>query len=64
MTHNAYLRTAAIIFLIIFALHMLRIIYGWEAQIGDLRIPLWASWVAVMIAGFLSVYGFRLSSRK
>lgn len=64
MTHARYARIAAIIFLLVFAFHILRIIYGWDVQIGTVRIPLWASWASVLIAGFLSAFGFRLSSQK
>lgn len=64
MTYTLYARIAAIIFLSVFVFHILRIIYGWDVQIGNLRIPLWMSWVGVLIAGFLSAYGFRLSSHK
>ena len=52
------------IFLIIAILHLGRLMYGWEAQIGDFVVPMWASTVAFIIAGYLSYSGLRHSRRK
>lgn len=64
MTLSYYMRIVATIFLIIFSLHLLRIIFGWYAEIGGWEVPMWLSWVAVVFAGFLSAFGFRLASQK
>lgn len=64
MTHVVYARIAAIFFCIAFALHLLRLIYEWQIEVNGWPIPLWISWVGVLVSGFLSAYGFRLSSRK
>jgi type VI protein secretion system component VasF len=40
-----------------------RIIFGWSAQIGGLDIPVWVSWLAVVIAGALAYFGFRQNIR-
>ena len=61
MTHKAYAGFVATIFLIIFVFHLLRLIYGWYAEIGGWEVPLWLSWVGVLLSGFLSAYGFRLA---
>jgi hypothetical protein len=50
------------VFLIVAVLHLLRIIFGWPARIGGLDIPLWASWLALVVAGALAYFGFRLSA--
>ena len=50
------------LFLIVAALHLLRIIFGWPAVIGGLDIPLWASWLALIVSGALAYFGFRLSA--
>jgi len=61
MDKKVYYKTVSTIFLIIGILHLLRIFQGWEAVIGGVVIPLWASWAAVIIAGYLSYRGFSLS---
>ena len=64
MDQKAYNTTTAALFLVIAALHLLRIIFGWSAQIGGLDIPLWASWLALVVAGALAYVGFRLNLRR
>jgi hypothetical protein len=59
-TYNAI---TAVLFLIIAALHLLRIIFGWPAQIGGWSIPLWVSWLAIAAAGVLACLGFRQNIR-
>ena len=48
-----------ILFLIIAVLHALRLLYGWPAVIGTFVVPMWASWVAVVVAGTLSYHGLK-----
>jgi hypothetical protein len=48
-----------VLFLIIAVLHLLRIFFGWPAQIGGLSLPMWASWLALIAAGALAALGFR-----
>jgi hypothetical protein len=51
----------AALFLIMAVLHLLRVILGWPARIGGLDIPLWASWLALIVSSGLAYFGFRLS---
>ena len=51
------------LFVVIAVSHLLRIIFGWSAQIGGLDIPVWVSWLAVVIAGALAYFGFRQNIR-
>ena len=52
---------AIVIFSLMAALHMLRLIFGWEAVIDGLVIPMWASLVGLIIAGGLAVMLWRES---
>ena len=52
--------TAGTIFLIIAMLHAARMLYGWEAVIGGLRVPTWVSWIALVISGYLAYAGLSL----
>ena len=63
MDQKAYNTISAVVFLIVGLLHLLRIIFGWPAQIGGLNIPLWVSWLAVVVTGALAYFGFRHSIR-
>ncbi len=64
LDQRAYNTTTAAIFLIIAVLHLLRIVFGWPAQIGGLDIPLWASWLALVVTGALAYFGFRQNVRR
>ncbi len=61
---KTYYKVTSLIFLLIAVLHAMRLLYGWEATIGDINVPLWASWVAVLLAGYLSYRGFTWKQLK
>ena len=48
------------IFLIIGILHLLRALLGWNAVINNLSVPMYISWIAVVVTFFLSFKAFRL----
>jgi hypothetical protein len=52
---------AIVIFALVAALHVLRLIFGWEAVINGLVIPIWVSLVGIIIAGGLAVMLWRES---
>jgi uncharacterized protein YacL len=64
VNQTAYNTITAVLFLIVAVLHLLRIIFGWPAQIGGLGIPLWASWLALVVTGALAYFGCRLNIRR
>lgn len=64
MNNQTYYRSVSVIFLVIGVLHVARLAYGWEAIIAGVEIPLWASAVAAVIAGYLAVRGWQLSQKR
>lgn len=62
MSNKTYYNVVSTIFIIVAVGHFLRILNGWDAQIGTIVIPMWASWVAVLLLGYLAVRG--LTYRK
>ena len=64
LDQKAYNTITAVLFLVIAVLHLLRIIFAWPAQIGGLDIPLWASWLALVVTGALAYFGFRQNGRR
>ncbi len=60
MKAKEYVAATRWIFALVFVLHGLRIINGWEAIIGYWIVPMWASWLAVGIAGYLAYYGMKI----
>ena len=47
----------AIIFSIICLVHVLRIVLGWAATIGGWSVPMWLSWLALIISAVFAYYG-------
>ena len=62
MTAN-YIVVSGAIFGVVAAVHAVRAVYGWPVQIDGLVIPMWVSWVGVVVAGSLCAWAFR-SGRK
>lgn len=63
MQHKTFTKTAGIVFLVIALVHLARLIYGWNASINGVGVPVWASVVAVIVAGYLASQGLRLSKK-
>ena len=64
MEKNKSLLLASIIFAIIAMLHLLRSIFNWEVLINGYIIPIWFSYIAVIVAGFLSWTMYDASKSK
>ena len=63
MSNKTYLRTVSFVFLIIAVLHVFRSVGEWEAVINNYTLPMWISWVAVLVAGFLAFRGYQISKQ-
>ncbi len=45
---------AIAIFILIAVVHLLRLVYGWEATVNSVVIPMWVSVMGLLIAGALA----------
>jgi hypothetical protein len=57
MDAKSYSRIAVVIFTIVALLQLARAVSGWEITINGAVVPLWASWLAAVVAGLLAVVG-------
>src|SRR5215831_2691686 len=58
MTVRNYARLAALLFALIAVLQFIRAVGGWEIVVnGTLSVPVWASWIACVIAAGLAWIG-------
>lgn len=64
MTASNYFHVTGTIFGVIGLLHVLRLLFGWEAQIGGFVVPVWFSVLAVLVAGYLTWNAFQLEQKK
>jgi hypothetical protein len=64
MNIRTFCTLAAAIFALIALLQLIRIVMGWSVTLNGLEVPVWASWIAVIVAGTLSLIGFRAAMRS
>ena len=64
MDKNQLLLIASVIFGVVGFLHLLRSIFGWEAAIGNFNVPLYFSYVAIVVAAYLSFSMYKASKVK
>ena len=63
MEAKAFSLVAGVIFAVVALAHLARIILDWSVIIRDWSIPMWVSWVALVVASGLALLGLRLSQR-
>ena len=61
MDQRTFVIVASVIFALVALIHLIRIYLGWPAVIGGWSVPMWASWVYLIVAGGLAYFGLRLS---
>ncbi|MBS3085093.1 hypothetical protein J4225_00195 [Candidatus Pacearchaeota archaeon] len=64
MQRKTYLIVTAVIFSLISILHFLRAVFFWPAKIGTLAIPIWVSWLAIIISVYLVSVSLNLLKKK
>ena len=64
MDKQLFFRAAGLVFFLAAALHLVRVLQGWDLTLGGTVIPPALSIIAVLITGYLSIQAFRLQSKK
>ncbi len=62
VSNRTYYTVSAVVFTVVAAAHLLRALQGLPVQVGSWAAPVWLSWVAVVFAGALASWGFRLAT--
>jgi hypothetical protein len=63
MDRKMYCMVAGTIFTLVALFHLLRIFEDWPVIVGDWSVPKSVSWVALIVAGGLALFGLRLGQR-
>ncbi len=63
MDKNQSLLLAAVIFAIIALVHLIRAVLGLEAVIAGLNVPVYVSYIFVIVAGYLSWHMYNVSKK-
>jgi hypothetical protein len=64
MTSKTYSFASGIVFLVVAVVHAIRLINGWNVVMGSWMVPLWASWLGVIVAAFLAWQGLKHGGRR
>ena len=63
MTSTQYGYATSALFALIGAGHLWRVLAGSPVSIGEWAVPMWPSWVAIVVAGSLAWQGCRVARR-
>lgn len=64
MERSGYRTVSGVVFGLIAFAQGIRAVMHVPVQLGTTPIPIWASWVAVVVAGALCVWAFRSSGER
>jgi hypothetical protein len=64
MTRNSYQTVSGLVFGLITLGQGIRAVRELPVQVGATSIPVWVSWIAVVVAGGLCLWAFRSSATK
>lgn len=64
MTGNRYFILSGALFGLIALAHLLRLVNQTPAQLGSWTVPMWLSWLGLIVPGFLCLWAFRLASKR
>ena len=57
---RAYLQSSCALFGVIALAHLLRLFRHWPVEFAGRAVPVWASWIGLLIAGALTLWAIRL----
>ena len=60
---KSYIAISAIIFALVAVGHLVRIVQGWQVQLGDIGVAMSVSWIALVVSAALAVWGATLLRR-
>jgi hypothetical protein len=64
MGHSGYRTVSGVVFGVVALAQAIRAVMQVPVQLGTTTIPVWVSWVAVVVAGGLCVWAFRSSGEQ
>ena len=59
MKHKNYCVVSGVFFALVALAHLIRVIEGMTVQVQEYLIPMWVSWIAVVVPAALAVWAFR-----
>lgn len=59
MSNHIFRKVAGGVFTAVAVVHALRLLFDWEVLIGSWFMPVWLSWVALPLIGWLAYSGLK-----
>ncbi|MHB1330705.1 MAG: hypothetical protein ACYCY6_01925 [Minisyncoccota bacterium] len=59
MSHQNYMKVSGVLFLAIALVHLWRVINVTPVAFGTSFIPMWASYIAIVVGGYLSYHALK-----
>jgi hypothetical protein len=61
MRHKDYCLVSGVLFALVALAHLLRILYGMSVQVDQIDVPMFVSWIGLVVPGALAVWAFRIN---
>ncbi len=61
MRHKDYCLVSGVLFALVALAHLLRILYGMSVQVDQMDVPMFVSWIGLVVPGALAVWAFRIN---
>jgi hypothetical protein len=61
---KSYIAISAIIFAVVAIGHLVRIMQGWQVQLGEMGVAMSVSWAALVVSAALAVWGGAVLLRR
>ena len=59
MNQKNYCIVSGVFFVLVALAHLVRVIEGMSVHVEEYAIPMWVSWVAIVVPGALAIWAFR-----
>ena len=62
MTSRSYCLVSGGLFTLVTLAHLVRILYGMPITVDEYDVPMWVSWIGLVVPAGLAFWAFRMSS--
>ena len=64
MDQKTFSIVAGVIFTAVALFHLVRIYMDWPVMIGGWSVPMWVSWIGLVVAGGLAFFALRFAAKE
>ena len=61
LSSKTFFQIAGIIFFVVALVHLLRILSNWQASVANWNVPMWLSYIGLVVAGYLAYNALKLA---